>query len=92
MKDLFGNKITVEQAKVIERKRRRKTLPNGNAAPRGSGPAGETCGSCEHAYRSGGHGQRYYKCRLVKPTRGIGTDIRLKWLACSRWIEKGVKG
>lgn len=85
MKDLFGNEITVEQAKEIERKGKRKTMPNGNAAPRGSGPAGETCGTCRHAYNSGSSSKSYYKCQLVKPTRGIGTDIRLKWAACNRW-------
>ena len=88
MRDLFGNEITVEESKVIERKGKRKTLPKGNAAPIGSGPDCETCGSCKYAYRSGSPRKVYYKCRLVQPTIGIGTDIRLKWAACSRW-EKG---
>ena len=52
------------------------------------GPTGETCGSCANA--SGvRHGSRtYYKCDLVKPTRGGGTDIRLKDPACSRFVKE----
>lgn len=61
--------------------------PNGNAAPIGSGPAGETCGSCKHSYCVQ-YAKRYHKCRLVKATGGPGTDIRLKWAACSRWEAK----
>jgi hypothetical protein len=58
--------------------------PKGNAAPIGSGPAGETCGSCQNCYRVE-FSKVYWKCRLVKATRGPGTDIRRKWAACSRW-------
>lgn len=61
--------------------------PKGNAAPIGSGPAGETCGSCKNAYCFE-YAKRYWKCRLVKPTGGPGTDIRLKWAACARWEPK----
>lgn len=32
--------------------------------------------------------KRYWKCGLVKATGGPGTDIRLKWAACSRWEAK----
>jgi len=31
---------------------------------------------------------RPWKCGLVKATGGPGTDIRLKWAACSRWEAK----
>lgn len=89
MKDLFGNELTVEEAKSIEKKGKRRTVPKGNAAPIGSGPKGETCKTCKYAYRTGtGYGKGFWKCKLVRPTRGPGTDIRLKWAACSRW-EKG---
>lgn len=60
----------------------------GNAAPVGSGPAGETCGTCRHA-RYHETAKRYWKCALVKSTSGPGTDIRLKWPACSKWQGKG---
>lgn len=57
----------------------------GNAAPIGSGPMGQTCGSCAHSYRRAGGSKTFHKCRLVKATGGPGSDIRLKWPACSRW-------
>lgn len=61
--------------------------PKGNAAPIGGGPTGETCGTCAHAYCVE-YAKRYHKCRLVKATRGPGTDIRLKWAACSRFEKR----
>lgn len=61
--------------------------PKGNPSPIGSGPAGETCGSCLNACYVE-HAKRYWKCRLVKHTAGPGTDIRLKWAACSQWQKK----
>ena len=88
MKDLFGNEITTEQAREIEHKGKRKpTQPKGNAAPIGSGPDGETCKTCKHAYFHRGS-KRYYKCDLVRATGGPATDIRLKWPACARWEAK----
>lgn len=73
--DLFGEEI----------KHPPKTQAKGNAAPIGSGPQGETCGTCGNAYGIRSCGKIYYKCALVKATNGIGTDIRLKWAACNRW-------
>lgn len=61
--------------------------PKGNASPIGSGPAGETCGSCAKCYRVE-FSKVYWKCALVKPTCGPGTDIRRKWAACSQWQKK----
>ncbi len=60
----------------------------GYARRPGSGPAGETCGSCIHAkgikIRSG---RVFYKCEIIKHrwTSGPGTDIRLKSPACEMW-------
>ena len=61
--------------------------PKGNAAPIGSGPAGETCATCANCRRIE-FSKVYWKCALVKPTCGPGTDIRRKWAACSRWEKK----
>lgn len=61
--------------------------PKGNAAPIGSGPPGETCRTCAHS-RFIKFAKTYHKCALVKTTGGPGTDIRLKWAACSRWQAK----
>jgi hypothetical protein len=55
------------------------------AAPVGSGPAGETCGTCEHLVRRvSPSGKRFLKCGLVRQlwTKGPGSDIRAKWPAC----------
>jgi len=90
MKDLFGAQISDDEAfagAVNAGKKKRKDVPKGYAAPPGTGPEGETCKSCEHSYYHE-YAKRYWKCALVKPTRGIGTDIRLKWAACRHWAAK----
>lgn len=59
--------------------------------PIGSGPAGESCGSCRHAVPThSGSGKRFYKCALVRAywTRGDGSDIKLRWSACRSWQAK----
>ena len=67
---------------------KRKTgQPKGNAAPIGSGPKGETCRTCAHS-RCVRLAKVYHKCALVKATGGPGTDIRLKWAACSRFEKR----
>lgn len=55
------------------------------AAAPGTGPDGETCGSCKHCHRSGDG--RYRKCELVRRlwTHGPGTDIKARSAACSKW-------
>lgn len=79
MNDLWNQPLGAAKAK--------RGQARGNAAPIGSGPAGETCGSCVHCYSPPAF-RTFYKCRLVKPTHGPGTDIRLKWAACARWQSK----
>ena len=85
MKDLFGNELTEAQALVLLKKRR-TTLPRGHAAPPGSGPAGETCRTCEHFARRR-YAKTYLKCALMKAhwTGGPGSDIRAKDPACRLW-------
>jgi hypothetical protein len=48
----------------------------------GSGPAGETCGTCSNLVRVRYHDKGYLKCGLVVWSHGPGTDIRLKDAAC----------
>jgi len=67
---------------------KKKGQAKGWAAPPGSGPTGETCGTCAHAYANHGHRKTFWKCELVRATLGPGTDIRLKWAACHRWEAK----
>jgi len=56
------------------------------AMPPGSGPSGETCGSCKHLYRNR-MAKVYLKCSLcrAKWTSGAGTDIKARSPACSKW-------
>jgi hypothetical protein len=57
---------------------------NGARNACGTGPKGETCGTCAHAVRC----RRYAKCGLNRPrwTHGIKTDIRLRTAACDKWV------
>lgn len=87
MTDLFGNPLALDSLPAPKAKKK-KGQPNGYAKPPGSGPAGETCKTCLHAYYHE-RTKRYWKCGLVKPTSGPGTDIRLKSPACSMWIKDG---
>lgn len=60
-------------------------LQRGYAAIPGTGPDGESCGTCKHAQRHG----RYSKCghpyRLGRNTHGPATDILLRMASCSKW-------
>jgi hypothetical protein len=60
------------------------------AGPIGSGPAGETCGSCRFKTYMGMTAGRYLKCELMRNawTRGGGTDIKARWAACEKWEPK----
>ncbi len=71
------------------RKRPTGTRPRGYAWTPGSGPDGETCGSCANIYRR--HmGGTYPKCLLMKAhwTRGKSTDIKVRSPACREWKKR----
>lgn len=59
--------------------------PNGYAAPPGSGPAGETCKTCDNVVRVGLSSKHVHKCELVKWTGGRGTDVCVTAPACRFW-------
>ncbi|MGU3540042.1 hypothetical protein [Methylobacterium sp. A54F] len=87
--DLFGldRALTPQERKRL----RAATTPKGYAALPGTGPAGETCGSCEHLTRR--HmAKTYLKCGLMQRgwTRGAGSDVRAGAPACRRW-ETGLR-
>lgn len=60
---------------------------HGYARQPGSGPTGETCGTCEHYLRVHRGAGVYLKCALMEPswTRGRASDIKKKAPACSMW-------
>lgn len=81
--DLFdvGERVAVPKVKVS------RATP----APVGGGPAGERCGTCAHATRTMACGGKvFYKCGLMQKhwTHGAGTDIKLRWPACSQWQSR----
>ena len=91
-RDLFGQPLPPrsEAKTAVERKRERRRAqekPKGYAAPPGSGPAGETCRTCKHSYRRDGSRRNFWKCQLIKATKGPGSDIRVRSPACSRWED-----
>src|SRR5262249_34487943 len=63
--------------------------PRGYVAPPGTGPAGETCGTCQHADRSKRSSKSWIKCILnrAKWTGGRATDILAGSQACSKWKQ-----
>lgn len=74
--DLFGLPL---RDQVV----RRRDLAH--AAPPGSGPAGETCGSCGRM-RVSRLARCYFKCGLVRSSCGPATDIRKRDSACRFWM------
>jgi hypothetical protein len=80
--DLFG-----DDTPYSERiKPKKKT---GYPYPPGTGPDGETCGTCKSFYR---HelGKTYFKCMKIYRdwTHGPGTDIKFGSPACKLWESK----
>lgn len=82
MRDMFGQELSLQEAERSMRKRT-SPVPRGYAAPPGSGPAGETCKTCQHIVRF----KRYRKCgkRHSAWTHGGGSDILAKAPACRQW-------
>lgn len=83
--DLFGKEFALtppERAKL----NRKEPIPRGHAWRVGTGPEGETCGSCKHLYRHR-MAKTYLKCGLNSAawTHGRATDVRAKDAACKKW-------
>ena len=74
------------RAARIARNGRSTPVPRGHAAPIGTGPTGESCGTCARLWRGAG-AQAYLKCALMREiwTRGGATDVRARDAACRRW-------
>lgn len=82
---LFDLEPTLFGPMEKERKERPREK-RATAAKSGTGPEGETCGTCRHRVKPNGVNQ---KCGLVRHlwTFGAATDIKARWAACSQWEE-----
>ena len=89
MKDMFGNEVTVEEARHLL-KAKAKPQKRGYAAPPGSGPVGETCRSCVNYRSINGGSKTFPKCNLMRDTwtHGYGTDILARAPACREWKDR----
>lgn len=79
--------LTPAERKRIAPKRKEPT-PSGHYLPPGTGPEGETCGSCAHLVRKQLAGT-YLKCGLNRDrwTGGGKTDVRARDAACKAWAS-----
>ena len=76
MRDMFGNEVTVEEAKRLL-KAKAKPQKRGYAAPPGTGPVGETCKTCGHYRSVNGGSKSFPKCNLMRASwnHSYGSDI-----------------
>lgn len=89
-RDLLGNPIVPEGPAMTPAERRKLLRPKerakGYAAEPGTGPEGETCGSCAH-HATVSYSKIYHKCGLLRQvwTGGRATDILVRSPACRLW-------
>lgn len=71
---------------TVKKRGKHYVEPRGGADRPGTGPTGETCGSCRFIVGMG-RGGKFHKCELTRAcwTHGPRTDIRVRWPACSKW-------
>lgn len=92
MSDLFGHESVHDRLGAMtdaERRRMRRraySVPRGHAMPPGTGPEGETCGSCRHLVRNR-MAKTYLKCGRNEAawTGGPKSDVRARDAACGKW-------
>lgn len=65
----------------------------GYAAPPGTGPEDENCGTCRHSFRQHGGSRSYWKCghEAGSVSHGEATDIRVGSPACRHWEKWDMK-
>jgi hypothetical protein len=68
---------------TVKKRGKHYVQPRGYYQPPGTGPAGETCGTCKHIWRD----ERWAKCGLSRGrwTNSRGTDVLVRAPACRRW-------
>ena len=75
MADLFGQEVQTFNVKAYP-------------APPGTGPPGETCGTCSNSHYHKPSKKRFWKCKLIYMTHGEGTDIKVRSPSCRHWTPK----
>ena len=96
MSDLFGGLPRAIVYKTIDgrtvevaKRGKHYVEPRGYYAPPGTGPAGESCGTCaHHVIRC--LSKKYHKCALAHAlwTGGRASDILVRAAACKGWEGK----
>jgi hypothetical protein len=89
--DLFGDAPDHSQPSVKGRGPKggkHYVKPRGYVMPPGTGPIGETCGTCKH-HVAKLMSKTYHKCGLNRGmwTGGRATDILTRSPACSKWTQ-----
>lgn len=82
--DLMGKEYALSAAEARKAAAKYPVPKRGGyAAPPGTGPDGETCGSCKHIFRT----SRYRKCEKRKSawSHGFATDVFARSPACKFW-------
>lgn len=82
-KNLLGETVTVKG------RGKHYVQPRGYVQQPGTGPEGETCGSCKH-HVGVRLAKTYHKCGLARGiwTGGRGSDIIVKSPACNKWEKQ----
>lgn len=77
------NLTLFEMPATSKARSRHYVMQRGYAHSPGTGPEGETCGSCKHCFRT----RRFRKCKLREAawTHGPGSDILARSSACKYW-------
>lgn len=92
MKVTPADLIELAAGPMLTPEQRRRLQPpcskgaRGHVAPPGTGPDGQTCGSCKHLARIA-YAKTYLKCGLNRArwTGGPKTDVCARDQACSKW-------
>lgn len=87
MSDLFDMPRALTPLERKRLRRRASEVPRGHAWTPGTGPAGETCGTCDHRERICVGAKTVSKCGRNRAawTRSIRTDVRAGDSACKFW-------
>lgn len=78
--------ITAAEVRSRRAIKQRSPAATGYFMPPGTGPAGETCGSCKNCVGQQ-FSKTYYKCKLAEKiwTHSRRTDILKRSDACAKW-------